>query len=223
MDRKMRNLRLQRIQVDEIWSFVGKKKGKLRPEDDPSRVGEEWTYVALGGPTKLVPCYRVGQRNAWNTQRFIMDLADRLECRVQLSSDMLSHYVGAVEAGFGGDVDFGRQVKSYVATPSGPGRYAPPKVKHTRKFSTVGQPDWDHISTSFVERDNLSMRLGIKRLTRLTLAFSKKIENHRAAVALYMAYYNFCRIHRTLGGTPAQAAGVSSRVWNIGDLVALTP
>lgn len=220
MDESLRGLELRHVQVDEIWSFVAKKQRHVQPQDDPKRVGDFWTYVALDTDTKLVPAHLVGKRDRKNTHAFISDLASRIDGRVQLSSDMLATYVQAIEDGFGIDrVDYGRIVKHYQAEPVGPGRYSPPHVTSTTRDVVLGDPHG--ITTSHVERQNLNMRMSMRRFTRLTNAFSKKVENLRAAVALHFAYYNFVRIHRSLRITPAMAAGVTNRVWDLGELVEL--
>ena len=221
MDAAMRDLPCEQIQMDEIWCYVGKKQRHLRQDDDPAQAGDFWTWVALDADTKIVPTYRVGKRTGADAHAFVTDLASRLRNRVQISTDALRAYVEAVEAGFGGDVDYGQIVKTYEAEPIGPGRYSPPKVTSTEKTVVVGMPDEDRISTSYVERQNLTMRMQMRRFTRLTNAFSKKVENLRAAVALHFAHYNFVRRHRTLRVTPAMAAGVTDRLWSIRDLVDL--
>ena len=219
---RMRNLPCRRLQVDEVWSFVAKKQRHLRTTDDPQRVGDVWTFVALDADTKLVPCYRIGKRDLPTASAFLVDLSDRLVNRVQLSSDALAAYVEATERAFGSDVDYGQIVKAYEAEPIGPGRYSPPHVISADRMPIAGAPELAHISTSYIERQNLTMRMSMRRFTRLTNAFSKKIENLKAAVALHFAHYNFCRLHKTLQVTPAMAAGVDSRLWSIGDLVAET-
>jgi IS1 family transposase len=219
MDEKMRYLTCGRIQVDEIWSFVGKKQGQLRPGDDRKRLGDQWTFVAIDPDTKLVPAYRVGKRTRDNAVAFMSDLSDRLLNRVQISSDSLSTYVDAVERAFGADVDYGQIVKFYDAEPIGAGRYAPPRVTGAARTVIAGSPDQKHISTSHVERQNLTMRMSMKRFARLTLGFSKKIENLRAAVHLHFAHYNLVRLHRTLRVTPAMAAGIETRLWTLEELV----
>lgn len=219
MDQEMRDLACQRIQVDEIWSYVGKKQARLTREDDKSRLGDMWTFVALDPDTKLIPSYRVGKRTRHNAVAFMEDLSDRLANRVQLSSDALSTYVDAVEQAFGADVDYGQAVKFYDAEPIGPGRYSPPRVVEQTKTAISGYPEQRHISTSLVERQNLTMRMSMRRFTRLTNAFSKKVENLQAAVSLHFAHYNFVRMHKTLRMTPAMAAGVSDRLWTLEELV----
>lgn len=222
MDEKMRNLPCERIQVDEIWSYVGKKQMHLKPGEDRSRLGDQWTFVALDPDTKLVPAYRVGKRTKPHAVAFMTDLSERLTNHVQISSDALNSYVDAVEQAFGADVDYGQAVKFYDAEPIGPGRYAPPRVVSQQKVVVAGNPDQRHISTSLVERQNLTMRMSMRRFTRLTNAFSKKLENLEAAVALHFAHYNFVRVHRSLRVTPAMAGGVENRLWSLEELVSQT-
>jgi IS1 family transposase len=222
MDQEMRELPCKRVQVDEIWAYVGKKQAHIKPQDVRASVGDQWTFVAIDAETKLVPCFRVGKRTKPNAIAFMSDLSERLANRVQLSSDALNSYVDAVEQAFGADVDYGQAVKFYEAEPIGPGRYSPPKVVRAERTVIAGTPDQAHISTSFIERQNLTMRMSMRRFTRLTNAFSKKVENHRAAVALHFAHYNFVRLHRTLRTTPAMAAGVSARLWPLEELVERT-
>ena len=219
LDQEVRDLSCERIQVDEIWSYVGKKQARLTPEDNRSRLGDMWTFVALDPDTKLVPTYLVGKRTRHNAVAFMADLSERMSNRVQLSSDALTTYVDAVERVFGTDVDYAQAVKFYEAEPIGPGRYSPPRVKSQQKTVVVGNPDQRYISTSIVERQNLTMRMSMRRFTRLTNAFSKKIENLQAAVSLHFAHYNFVRMHKTLRMTPAMAAGVSNRLWSLEELI----
>jgi IS1 family transposase len=222
MDATMRNLTCRRIQVDEIWGYVAKKQRHVTPLDDPRSVGDFWTFVALDADSKLVPAFRVGKRDAPTARAFVADLASRLSNRVQLSSDSLSAYVDAVDRAFGLDVDYGQIVKYYEAEPIGAGRYSPPRCVGAELKSITGSPDPEHISTSYVERQNLTMRMNLRRLTRLTNAFSKKAENLKAAVALHFAYYNFVRIHKTLRITPAMAAGITPHLWSVSDLLDAT-
>ncbi|GMW03586.1 MAG: hypothetical protein AMXMBFR84_47200 [Candidatus Hydrogenedentota bacterium] len=222
MDVSMRDLPCKNIQMDEIWAYVGKKQRHLTPEDDATRTGDVWTWVALDADTKVVPCYRVGQRTSADAYAFVRDLSGRLTNRVQLSSDALPAYVDAVESAFGANVDYGKVVKVYEATPVGPGRYSPPRVIDAERSVVSGNPDMAKVSTSFVERQNLTMRMSMRRFTRLTNAFSKKLENLQAAVGLHFAHYNFVRIHKTLRVTPAMAAGVSKELWTVRDLVEWT-
>lgn len=219
MDAEMRDLPCARIQVDEIWAYVAKKQRQVAANDDRSRVGDQWTFVALDPDTKLVPAFRIGKRDLGTATAFMCDLSERLANRVQLSSDALAAYVSATEEAFGRDVDYGQAVKFYEADPIGPGRYSPPHVVRQEKTALVGNPDQAHISTSLIERQNLTMRMSIRRFTRLTNAFSKKVENHKAAVALHFAHYNFVRWHRTIRCSPAMAAGVSKHLWSMEELV----
>jgi IS1 family transposase len=221
-DEALRNLECKRIQVDEIWAYVGKKQKRVTRQDDTSRVGDQWTFVALDADTKLVPAYRIGKRDLSTAVEFMEDLASRLANRVQLSSDALAAYVDATEQAFGCEVDYGQVVKIYDAEPIGPGRYSPPEVVRSEKKVVAGGPDLAHISTSFIERQNLTMRMSMRRFTRLTNAFSKKLENLQAAVDLHFAHYNFVRVHKTLRVTPAMAAGVDSRLWSMEELVDAT-
>ena len=215
----LQNLSCEKVQVDEIWCFVGKKQRHLQPTDNHHRVGNMWTYVALDADTKLIPSYIVGKRNQAYTNRFMMDLSSRLKNRVQLSSDALGFYVNACEAAFGSNADYGQIVKSYETENIGPARYSPPKVVRADKEIIEGNPDPAHISTSLVERQNLTMRMSMRRFTRLTNAFSKKLENLKAAVSLHFAHYNFVRIHSSLRVTPAMASGVTNELWSIRDLL----
>lgn len=219
MDQEMRDLTCERVQVDEIWAYVQKKQRQVTKADDRTRVGDMWTFVALDPDTKLVPTYRVGKRTALVARAFMQDLSERLANRVQLSSDGLNTYAEAVERAFGIDVDYGQAVKFYEAEPIGPGRYSPPRVTHQEITRVQGRPDPAHISTSLVERQNLTMRMAMRRFTRLTNGFSKKVENLEAAVALHFAHYNFVRLHRSLRITPAMAAGVSDRLWSLEELI----
>jgi IS1 family transposase len=222
MDEQMRELTCRRIEVDEIWAYVGKKQRHMTALDDPRRFGDHYTFVALDPETKIVPAYRVGKRDFPTATAFITDLSERLANRVQLSSDALAAYVEATERAFGADVDYGQIVKFYEAEPVGRGRYSPPHVVGEERSVIVGNPDQAHISTSRIERQNLTMRMSMRRFTRLTNAFSKKIENLRAAVSLHFAQYNFVCVHRSLRVTPAMESGVSDRLWSIDELVERT-
>jgi IS1 family transposase len=223
MDEQMRELPCRRIEVDEIWAYVGKKQRHMTPLDDPRRVGDQYTFVALDPETKIVPAYLVGKRDLPTAIAFITDLSERrLANRVQLSSDALAAYVEATERAFGADVDYGREVKFYEAESVGRGRYSPPHVTSAQRIVIAGNPDPAFISTSLIERQNLTMRMSMRRFTRLTNAFSKKIENLRAAVSLHFAHYNFVRVHRSLRVTPAMEAWVSDRLWSLDELVERT-
>jgi len=216
---QMRNLSCQRLQVDEIWSYVKVKQANIAKGKDRTRIGDQWTFVAIDPDTKLVPAYLVGKRTRDNAVAFMGDLSERLTNRVQISSDALRSYVDAVERAFGADVDYGQVVKFYDAEPIGPGRYGPPRVTGQEKTVIAGSPDQRHISTSLVERQNLTMRMSMRRFTRLTNAFSKKLENLQAAVALHFAHYNLVRVHKSLRVTPAMAANVTDRLWSLEELV----
>ena len=173
----------------------------------------------MDADTRLVPCYRVGKRDSYNAKCFVGDLATRVNGRVQISTDSLAAYDDAIERGFGTNADYGQIVKTYTSSELGARRYSPPEIVHIKRQVISGSPDFKSISTSYVERQNLTMRMHMRRLTRLTNAFSKKLENFEAAVALHFAYYNFVRIHKSLRMTPAMAAGVSQTVCSIADLV----
>ena len=204
--------------MDEIWGFVGKKERHIR--EDEKGVGSVWTFCAIDADTKLVPAFKVGDRSVATAKAFVQDVADRMAYRVQISTDGLRAYVDAVENAFGSDVDYAQIVKTYgqeVTTDDR--RYSAPEFVSSEKKVIVGNPDERLISTSYVERLNATTRLHMRRLTRLTLAFSKKRENFEAAVGLHFAYYNFVKRHNTLRCTPAMAAGVTSGFWSVGDLV----
>lgn len=223
LDRKMRNLDCNRIEIDEIWGFVGKKKGHVRDDDDPT-FGDVWTYCALDAETKLVPSYFVASaRNMPNTITFISDLALRLNNRIQLSSDAMNSYSEAIGLVFGEEIDYAQIVKTFgpeeskYSTPER--KYSPSRIASSDKIWQIGRPDPQLVSTSYIERQNASTRLHVKRLNRLTLAFSKKFKNFQAAVALNFAAHNFVRTHSTLKMTPAMAAGVERNFWSYGDLI----
>ncbi len=218
MDETMRELPCERIEADEIWGFIGKKQRTVNEEDSPDK-GDVWTFVAIDPETKAVPSFLVGKRDYECTDRFISDVERRMKNRIQLSTDGLQHYHHAVEEAFGGDVDYGQIVKTYRSQES-EGRYSPPAIERTTRTALVGDPD--HICTSIVERQNLTMRMHCRRLTRLTNAFSKKLENFKAAVALHFAYYNFAKVHSSVRMTPAMALGVVPSLWKVEDLVGLT-
>jgi len=188
LNEKMRNLPCRRIQVDEIWNFVQKKQRHMTMMDDPARVGDQYTFVALDPDTKIVPSYRIGKRDLPNAVAFLNDLSGRLTNRIQLSSDALAAYVDATEQAFGLDIEYGQIVKFYEAEPVGRGRYSPPKVTSATRTAIKGEPDRAHISTRLIERQNLTMRMSMRRFTRLTNAFSKKLENLKAAVAVHFAH-----------------------------------
>lgn len=225
-DEHLVNLPCKRLQVDEIWAFCY-SKAKNVPADKKGRFGygDVWTFCAIDADSKLVPSWLVGSRDVGCATELMQDLAGRLAGRVQISVDGLHVYLQAVEEAFGGDVDFAQLHKVYATAPSGPQtRYSPAECTGCEKRVVTGNPDRKHISTSYVERQNLTMRMSIRRFTRLTNAFSKKVENHTAHVAIHFFHYNFCRQHASLKGrTPVQAAGVDTRRWSIEDVVRLLP
>ncbi len=219
MDERMRGLSCTRLEMDEIWGFVGKKERHVKV-DDPPEVGSVWTFCAIDADTKLVPAFRVGDRDAATANAFLQDVAARMQNRVQISTDGLAAYEQAIEKSFGGDADYGQIIKTYGPTTAGDHRrYSQPEFVSAEKKVVYGRPDFDLISTSYIERLNATTRLHMRRLTRLTLAFSKKRENFEAAVGLHFAYYNFVKRHNTLRCTPAMAAGVTGSFWSVGDLL----
>jgi len=221
-DATVRNVQSNRVECDEIWAFVG-SKAKNVPADKVGFWGDIWTWTAIDPETKLILSFLVGGRDAEWASLFMNDVADRLANRVQLTTDGHKAYLSAVESAFGSNVDYTVLEKHYGTPPEGSAavRYSPVKLQRTEKHYVCGAPDPSHVSTSIVERQNLTMRMSMRRFTRLTNGFSKKIENHAAAVALYFVYYNFARIHKTLRVTPAMEAGLSDHVWSIDEVVAL--
>ena len=220
----LRNLRCQRIQVDECWTFCYAKAKNVTPEiaaKNPD-AGDVWTWAAIDADSKLIPSWIVGPRDSVTARMFVSDLASRLAERVQLTSDGLNLYLAAVERAFHGKVDYATLIKVYgdLSTDS-QRRYSPAECVGCERTSIAGNPDPKHVSTSYIERANLTMRMGMRRFTRLTNGFSKKVTHHQAAVDLHMMHYNFVRIHQTLRTTPAMAAGVTSKLWEISDVVAL--
>ena len=211
LDAKMRDLTCNYLQFDELWGFIGKKEKHLMVDDDPTK-GDVWTFCAIDAETKIVPAFRVGKRNLQTANAFVSDVASRLKNRPQISTDGLRAYPEAIENAFGMNVDYGMIIKNY-GTDTG-------EHHQERRYSeVVGRPDVDLICTSHIERLNRTTRLHMKRLARLTYAFSKKLEHFEAAVALHFAYYNFVRTHGTLKMTPAMAAGIERSFWTVGDLV----
>lgn len=223
----MRNLPSKKLQCDEIWSFVY-AKAKNVPEQHSGEFGfgDVWTFTAIDADTKLVPCWKVGARDVECANEFVSDLRDRLANRVQITTDGHSMYLQAVEQAFGRDVDYAMLVKLYGHNPETEKRYSPSECIGAEKHIIQGKPDTKSISTSFVERQNLTMRMCMRRFTRLTNAFSKKLENHVLALALYFMYYNFVRPHKTLANpyprTPAMASGLTNCIWTVEDIVKLT-
>jgi len=223
LDVTMRDLRCERVQVDELWAFVGAKQRNVSDEKAAQGWGDVWTWVALDPDTKLVPTYRVGGRDPEEAIAFMRDVAARLRNRVQLTTDGHRPYLTAVPAAFGNKVDYAQLVKIYGSVDRDrAARYSPGICIGAERHAIIGNPDKAHVSTSHVERQNLTMRMSMRRFTRLTNAFSKKVENLTAAVSLHFAYYNFCRVHQSLGGkTPAMAAGLADHPWNISELIGL--
>lgn len=225
LDKTMKNIKSNKIQVDEIWGFVKKKEKNVKPGEQ--KVGSVWTFVAMDPETKLAPCYRIGKRDGETASAFIADLASRLANRVQLSSDGLAAYIEAVEKGFDEEVDYAQVVKTYtkrkkdVEALEDVNGQQEDKTVDVKKTIIIGNPIEKDISTSLIERQNLTMRIQNRRLTRKTNGFSKKHENFEASIGLYFACYNFVNIHSTLRVTPAMEAGVTDRLWEIGDLVEL--
>jgi len=219
---KIKNVSLQFVEADEIWGFVQRKNRHVK-EDDPDRdrVGDAYTFVAIEAKSKLVICYELGRRDIPTATRFIQKLHDAASARFQLTTDGLKAYLEAVETVFGTEIDFAQLVKSYRSDDgsSAERRYSPGDFIGSKKVTVMGQPNEDKINTAYVERQNLTMRMMMRRLTRLTNAFSKKWENLNYALALHFAYYNFCRVHQSLRVTPAMEAGITDHVWTIEELV----
>jgi IS1 family transposase len=222
-DRTLRDLPCKRLQCDEIWSFCyTKEKNVPSSKRGQFGFGDVWTWTAICADTKIVPSWLVGTRGAGSAYEFMNDLAGRLSRRVQLTTDGHRVYLDAVESAFGAEIDYAMLVKLYGRDRDTEATYSPAKVLSCRAVPISGDPDPKHISTSYAERQNLTRRMSMRRFTRLTNAFSKKVENHEAAIALHFMYYNFCRVHQTLRVTPAMEAGVADHVWAIQELVALS-
>ncbi len=220
-DETVCNVKASRIQCDEIWSFChAKAKNLATAKAAPDGAGDVWTWTAIDADTKLIVSYFVGDRSGESAMVLMDDLQARLANRVQLTTDGHKAYLEAVEGAFGSDVDFAQLVKLYGPTITAPGRYSPAECTGIKKIRREGNPDIDHVSTSYVERQNLTMRMSMRRFTRLTNAFSKKLDNHIHALALYFVFYNFTRIHKTLRMSPAMAAGITDRLWSLEDVIA---
>jgi IS1 family transposase len=218
-DEKMRGLSTKNIEVDEIWGFIGAKRKNAQRTGN---YGDVWTFIALDSDSKLIPSFIVGKRDSYHTKAFIADLSERVSNRIQLSSDAFSTYADAVERGFGMEVDYGQIEKTYSVTnlnKDAASRYSPAEVVKAERVVVSGMPEINRISTSHVEKQNHTLRMHCRRLTRLTNAFSKKLENFEAAVALNFAYYNFCKTHGAIRMTPAQAAGIESSAWTVAELL----
>lgn len=220
LDQKVRAVSCEAVECDEVWTFVRKKERKLTPQErSDGEAGDQYVYVGFDPDTKLVISFAVGKRDSDTTDRFIQTLRDRTVGLPQITTDGFRPYLEAVEQAFGHDVHYATLVKTYAADDPGPGRYSPPKVSGVDITTITGQPKRNRVCTSYVERNNLTMRLALKRLNRLTLAFSKKLSALKAAIALYFAYYNFCWIHGSLRVTPAMAAGITDHVWGLHELL----
>ena len=222
-DEHLRGLTCKRLQLDEIWSFVGAKEKNVPKDEKGMGRGDVWTWTALDADTKLIASWMVGDRSADTGRVFVCDLASRLANRVQITTDGHRAYLEGMEEGFGGAVDYAMLEKVYheEASYRGPRRYSPPRMVRTYTTFCSGNPDKAHISTSYVERQNLNIRMGLRRFTRLTNAFSKKVDNHIHALSIYFMHYNFVRLHQTLRVSPAMAAGVTSKLWSLEDMVAM--
>jgi IS1 family transposase len=222
--KNLKNLQCRRIQCDEIWSFCYAKQDNL-PDNKRGKLGygDVWTWVAIDADTKLIPSWLVGLRSAQYAYQFLSDLKRRLANRVQLTTDGHRAYLDVVDDVFADGIDYATLVKLYGSDPQQEKRYSPAKCNGTEKRTIIGNPDPKQISTSYVERQNLTMRMNMRRFTRLTNAFSKKVDNLKWAVALHFMYYNFARVHKTLGVTPAMAAEISDHVWTIEEIINLLP
>lgn len=221
-DKHAVNVTTKRLQVDEIWSFTyAKQKNVEAAKAAPEHAGDTWTWTAIDADSKFIVSWLVGPRDATSAMLFMKDVANRISGRTQITSDGLRAYIDAVDASFGGAVDYAQLVKLYGATPAGAGRYSPPECVGIRKTPISGNPKEEHVSTSFVERQNLTMRMHMRRFTRLTNGFSKKVERHLSAVSLYFVFYNWIKIHKTLRTTPAMAANLTDKLMGFEDIVAL--
>lgn len=222
MDKKMRNLPTTRVEVDEVWGFIGKKNKRATIQERAVGVGDVWTWVAMDADSKLIPVFVVGKRDAYHAKALMAELASRVTNRLHLSTDGLAAYADAVERAFGSEVDYGQIEKTYSVTnlnKDAASRYSPADVVKVERVPVTGAPVKELVSTSLVEKQHHTLRMHCRRLTRLTNAFSKKLENFTAAVSLNFAYYNFCKRHITIRMTPAQAAGVESSQWTVAELL----
>jgi len=218
----VRGVNARRVQCDEVWSFCYAKAKNVPEEKKGTGAGDVWTWTAIDADSKLVISYLCGKRDAECALNFMDDLASRVATRIQITTDGFRAYAEAVQGAFGLDVDYAMLIKLYGASTDSPNvRYSPAQCIGTRTGILSGNPDRNHISTSYVERQNLNLRMGVRRFTRLTNAFSKKFENHCHMVAIYHMYYNFCRVHQTLRITPAMQAGIADHVWSLEEMVSL--
>jgi len=222
MDETMKGLQCSLLELDEIWGFIGKKERNVEHSDSVD-MGDVWTWVAIDAKSKAIPSFHIGKRQQYDADRFAADLSGRMANRVQISTDGLNQYLDAIEKAFGSNVDYGKIVKTYrMAESDTQRRYSPTECVSVKRKKVSGEPDISKISTSYVERQNLTMRMHCRRLTRLTNAFSKKLENFKAAIGLHFAYYNFVKIHSTIRCTPAMELGVADSQWSVADLVELS-
>ena len=222
-DHMVRRVKVRRLQCDEIWSFIGAKKKNASAEQKNAGWGDVWTWTAIDAETKLCVSYLVGGRDTGWAFDFVSDIRHRVLGRPQITTDAHKPYLAAIEMAFGENVDYAVLHKIYGAPGEPETRYSPGRIIGTDMKTVIGSPDYEYVSTSFAERQNLTMRMSMRRFTRLTNGFSKKVENHAAAVSLYFAFYNFCRVHQTLRITPAMQAGIASTPWTVEQLVALIP
>jgi IS1 family transposase len=219
LNERMRKLPCRVVQLDEIWTYCGKHEKFVRPDDNPIEVGDQYVFVAMDSETKLIPSFRVGKRNSANTWHFVQDLQQRLVGRAQITTDGFKPYLNAIEDAFGANVDYAMLIKMYSDSGQPDKRYSPGEFVNALPIPVTGNPKPYLISTSHIERQNLTIRMQLRRFTRLTNAFSKKLENMKAALALHFTHYNFCRIHQTLRVTPAMAAGITNTAWNMENLI----
>jgi len=219
LDEMMRDLTCERLQLDEIWAYVGMKQKTAKRLNRTDEFGDLYTFVAIDADSKLVPCWHVGKRTWNDTVIFIDDLRQRIANRPQITTGAFQPYYSAIMHAFGNTCDYAQLIKVFSETIPGPARYSPPACVATKREELIGSPDPDHISTSYVERQNLTMRMQMRRFTRLTNGFSKKRANHAAAVALHFAHYNLVRVHKTLRMTPAMAANVADHIWTVEELI----
>jgi IS1 family transposase len=218
-DELLYDLPCSNLQLDEIWGFVKKKSRQVKENENLKEIGSIWTFIALDADTKLVPSYKIGKRNLWTAYELTNEIAIRLKNKPQISTDAWASYLPAIKATFGHDIDWGTIIKVYRSNNTGEGRYSPPKLAKCKKIIESGKPEIESISTSYVERQNLTLRMHCRRLARLTNAFSKKLENFKSAVALHMAWYNFVKVHSAIKTTPAVACGVAKAPWTIAELI----
>jgi IS1 family transposase len=218
LNERMRRLPCKLVQVDELWTYVGKHERFLQPEDNSAIMGDQYVFVAMDSESKLIPCFRIGKRTSATAWYFMQDLEARLANRVQLTTDGFRPYLTAVESAFGTEIDYAMLVKLYENDSRS--AYSPGELVDARPVPVMGNPKPHLISTSHIERQNLTIRMQLRRFARLTNAFSKKLDNLKAALAVHFAWYNFCRVHQTLRVTPAMESGISDHAWSIGDILA---